>query len=256
MKLRATTPRAASLGFAAALASLLAASQAAGAPAAQPRPAVARGKFLVATEKLVDPNFRETVILMLEYETHGALGVVINRPTDVKLALVLPDVEELRERPETVFIGGPVARDRMVLLVRTGQAPEDSERVLDEVFVTSSLDVLRRTIRDAKASDRFRAFVGYAGWAPQQLDEEIARGDWNVTAGDPASVFEKEPAELWRELNERAGGQWVRAPAAVPATVRAAATPAQPPPLRLSARSAAMPCRRRRGTPRVRRRSP
>jgi putative transcriptional regulator len=210
VKVRATTPRVASLGIAAVLASLLATPPARGAPPT--KPAVARGKFLVATDNLVDPNFRETVVLMLEYGDDGALGVVINRPTDVKLSLVLPNVEELESRADTVFLGGPVARDRMVLLVRTTSAPQASERILDGVFVTSNLDVLRQMVRSPQASDRFRAFVGYAGWAPGQLDEEIARGDWNVTAGEPASLFEKDPANVWRELNERAGGTWVRAP--------------------------------------------
>lgn len=178
MKLGATTPRATPLGIAAAVTALLAASLAAAAPEVEPRPTLARGKLLVANERLVDPNFRETVVLLLEYDADGALGVVINRPTDVKLALLLPDVEELRERSETVFLGGPVGRDRMLLLVRTGgDAPEESQRIFDDVFVTASLDVLRRVIRDPGPRDRFRAFVGFAGWAPRQLDDEIARGD-------------------------------------------------------------------------------
>ncbi|HEY8514706.1 MAG TPA: YqgE/AlgH family protein [Candidatus Binatia bacterium] len=222
MKLGATTPRATPLGIAAAVTALLAASLAAAAPEVEPRPTLARGKLLVANERLVDPNFRETVVLLLEYDADGALGVVINRPTDVKLALLLPDVEELRERSETVFLGGPVGRDRMLLLVRTGgDAPEESQRIFDDVFVTASLDVLRRVIRDPGPRDRFRAFVGFAGWAPRQLDDEIARGDWSVVPGDARPVFDGNPNEVWRELNERARGQWVRAPDPRPATLGA-----------------------------------
>lgn len=176
------------------------------------RPEPGRGKFLVASEGLADPNFRRTVVLLLEYERDGALGVVINRPTDVRLASLLPDVSELSGRSELAYVGGPVARDRMILLIRASAPPGASARVLDDVFITSSLDVLRELSRDASDARRFRAYVGYAGWGPRQLDDEIARGDWSVTPGEPASVFASDPAKLWSELRERAQGQWVRAP--------------------------------------------
>lgn len=198
-----------------ALLAALTTTDAHGGPA--PRPDLARGKFLVASESLVDPNFRETVVLLLEYEAGGgALGVVINRPTDVTLATLLPDVEELSGRADMAFIGGPVARDRMILLIRAQAPPQESARVLDDVFITSSLDVLREASRARAAGDagRFRAYVGYTGWAPQQLDDEIARGDWNVTQGEPASVFAKDPKKVWTELRERTSGRWVRGPGA------------------------------------------
>lgn len=193
-----------------ALSAALTIGDAHGAPA--PRSEPARGKFLVANESLSDPNFRETVILLLEYEAGGALGVVINRPTGVTLATLLPDVEELSGRADMAFVGGPVAPDRMILLIRAQAPPEASARVLDGVFITSSLDVLRDMSRDAGDARRFRAYVGYTGWAPQQLDAEIARGDWSVLQGEPGSVFATDPGRVWPELRERVTGQWVRAP--------------------------------------------
>lgn len=174
-------------------------------------PGLARGKLLVASDALLDPNFARSVVLLLEYEPEGALGVVINRPTDVKLSSVLPEVEELATRPDTVFLGGPVARDRMVLLVRGGDASEESARVVDDVFITSSLDVLRELSRQGAEKTSFRAYVGYAGWGPGQLDREVRRGDWSIARGEAASVFEKPPEDLWYHLHER-GGEWVRAP--------------------------------------------
>lgn len=201
----------------------LATGDASAAPAPAPDPA--RGKLLVARERLTDPNFRETVILLLEYAPDGALGVVINRPTDIPLATLLPDVTELSGRPDPAYVGGPVARDRMILLIRASTAPEASARVLDEVFITSSLDVLRELSRDAADARRFRAYVGYAGWGPRQLDDEIQRGDWSVTAGEPGSVFAKDPKKLWSELTERTSGQWVRAEDAWRAVARDHDTP-------------------------------
>jgi len=233
-----------------ALLAALVGSDASAAPAAPAEPA--RGKLLVARERLTDPNFRETVILLLEYAPDGALGVVINRPTDVPLATLLPDVTELTGRPDLAYVGGPVARDRMILLIRASSPPEASARVLDEVFITSSLDVLREMSRDTADARRFRAYVGYAGWGPRQLDDEIQRGDWSVTAGEPSSVFAKDPKKLWRELTERTSGQWVRAEDAwravarhhdtppVTASQRSTGSVALPPPARKAWRAATL----------------
>lgn len=199
--------------LAALLATLVAAaSVAAAVPAAAAR--LARGKMLVASERLPDPNFRRKVILLLEYDESGALGVIVNQPTDVPLASVLPEVPELKDRPDTVFLGGPVARDRMIVLVRTKTPPGAAARVLDELFITASFDALRNLARDATP---FRAFVGYAGWGPGQLDSELGRGDWDVVPGHAAKVLAREPAKLWDELHESARGEWVRTAPFAPA---------------------------------------
>src|SRR5262245_59805523 len=105
--------------------------------AAPTRPA--RGRFLVANRSLRDPTFVETVVLLVDYDDNCALGVVVNRPTDVPLSAALPEVEELNKRKDTVFLGGPVARDRMVLLLRAQDAPAQSVLVFDTVYATGSL---------------------------------------------------------------------------------------------------------------------
>jgi putative transcriptional regulator len=253
---RAATHRRASVPASAVLTALLllgAATDGRGSPA--PRPEIARGKLLVASDQLADPNFQKTVVLLLEYAPTGALGVIINRPTDVKLSSLLPEVDELRDRGDTVLIGGPVARDRMIVLLRTTKPPPQSAVVIDGVYITAGLDALHALPRDKGATANLRAYVGYTGWDMQQLDAEIARGDWKVTAADAATLFDKPPAGLWRELNERTTGEWVRAPRSW--TPARADAPAGPPcrAVPVSARSAASPCRRRPGTPDEHRRS-
>lgn len=192
---------------------LLLAGAAPQAAAEGPRPELARGKLLVASDKLVDPNFRETVVLLLEHDASGALGVALNRPTEVRVALLLPEVEELGERPDTVFLGGPVARDRMVILVRAPSQPAESVQVVDGVYATARLDLLRELASTPRAESRFRVYVGFAGWAPQQLEAEVERGDWHILSGDAASVFHADPATLWPKLHERSSGQWARSEA-------------------------------------------
>lgn len=166
---------------------------------------LAKGKFLVASRTLQDPNFAETVILLVDYDRDGALGVVVNRPTDVALVEALPEIGELRRRDDVIYLGGPVARDRMLLLVRTRQQPPQSLRVFDRVFASGSLDALRKSMA---RGDAIRAYAGYTGWGPGQLDREVTRGDWFIGPADSNAVFAERPAALWNTLIERYSGDW------------------------------------------------
>jgi len=173
---------------------------------------LARGRFLVANRSLRDPTFVETVVLLVDYDDHGALGVVVNRPTDVPLVAALPEVKELKKRKDTVFLGGPVARDRMVLLLRADAAPPESIEVFERVYATGSLSALRHSIGHGEA---VRAYAGYAGWGPGQLDAEVARGDWLIGPADSKAIFDDPPNALWSRFVERFSGDWASAPAAV-----------------------------------------
>jgi putative transcriptional regulator len=176
------------------------------------REELAKGKFLVASRRLQDPNFKETVVLLIEYGLNGAMGLVINRPSVVKLATVFPDIKELKQRKDNIYVGGPVAANQMLLLIRSTQTPEQSTPVTDDVYISSSWNVLERLMKKKATKDeRFRLFAGYAGWAPNQLDFERTRGDWHVLKADAETVFAQKPLEIWQELIHRASAKWVRA---------------------------------------------
>ena len=175
-----------------------------------------RGMFLVAAPTLRDPNFARTVVLLLEYDETGALGLVINRPTEASLHDVLvtplPNSED-----HTVFAGGPVEFRRLIALLRSPVAVDGAERLFGDVHASASMDTLRRVLeRDVRAAD-VHAYLGYAGWSPGQLDAEIARGDWIVTPADAESIFDTPPGDVWRKLMRRNAGRWVRAGDARPA---------------------------------------
>lgn len=172
-------------------------------PTTLPSAELAKGKFLVASRELIDPNFSETVVLLIEYEQYGAMGVVLNRPTEVKLATVLPDMEEVQKQTDTVSIGGPVARTQMLLLIRSGSPPKETQHVFGDVYIGASRTLLQRLMTEAKARKQVRVYAGYAGWGPGQLDQEVARGDWLVLPADAEVVFDKAPAEIWLELIRR-----------------------------------------------------
>ena len=171
---------------------------------------LSKGKFLVASRQLIDPNFTETVVLLVEYDRSGVMGLVLNRPTEMRLSTVLPDMEGLQDLPDTVYVGGPVAKSQMLLLIRSGSKPEDARLILDDIYVSSSRALLRKMIDDRNPGQTFRLYAGHAGWAPGQLDQEVARGGWHVLQADGATVFEKTPSEIWPELIQRSSALWVR----------------------------------------------
>ena len=142
----------------------------------------AKGRFLIASRDLRDPNFEQTVVLLVDYSADGATGVIVNRPTKTRAAQLLPEVEELEEREDKVWLGGPVATWQMVLLARSSERREGTHLVFDDVIFSGSKDVLKRLIGE---EGEFRIYVGHAGWAPGQLDREIERGGWHIL---PATV--------------------------------------------------------------------
>ncbi len=170
-------------------------------PPQQPRPSskLAKGRFLVASRDLEDPNFVETVILLLDYSGKSAMGLVINRNTDVRLAELLPEVEGLKNRTETVFAGGPVGRDALMLLVRSREPLEEAKFVFQDVYVTASPNLLEELAAEA-GNPRYRAYVGYAGWGAGQLDFEVAMGSWHIVPAQAATVFDSSPAQIWKQL--------------------------------------------------------
>ena len=171
---------------------------------------LARGMFLIAGRGLVDPNFSKSVVLLLEYDAGGALGLIVNRPTDVPLSDLLPDVEELEEREDIVYLGGPVSKNHIMVLMRSDQHPPQAGRVFADTYVSSSMETLKQALSMNRDGGAIRAFVGYAGWGPGQLDQELLRGDWYVSPGSEAVVFERASEDIWPELIEKHSGQWVR----------------------------------------------
>jgi putative transcriptional regulator len=169
-----------------------------------------RGVFLLSAEQLIDPNFSQTVVVLLEYSAEGAMGLVINRPTNVRLSEVFPDIRWLRRRRDRLFVGGPVHVEQLLLLVRSKEKPEDSFPVFGDVYVCSSVEELERIVENRSPDEDFRTYAGYAGWAPGQLDSEVMRGDWHIMRADAESVFSPTPEKLWQELIHKTRAQWTK----------------------------------------------
>ena len=163
---------------------------------------LAKGVFLVAAPSLNDPNFRQTVVLVLEHGPEGTLGLILNRATTVLLSEALPRVGALKGTSHRLFIGGPVQPNTVLLLSRLIDPQPDMRSVFDSVYVIGTPDALERIITNAAPADRFRAFAGYAGWGPGQLSSEMLQGAWAVLPPE-SNLFERDPATLWSESLDR-----------------------------------------------------
>ena len=169
--------------------------------------ATLKGRLLVATPGLVDPNFFRTVVLLVEHNEEGAAGVVLNRPSDMSLTDgPLSAWEDVAADPPLVFVGGPVQPAAAVCLgrARPEATPEGFEPVLDRLGV---IDIGREIAELRPALDRIRVFAGYAGWGPGQLEGEIKEGAWYVLDADPEDALCPQPGGLWRFVLKRQGGQ-------------------------------------------------
>jgi putative transcriptional regulator len=169
--------------------------------------------FLVAKGELSDPNFRQAVVLVAQGLAAGPIGVVINRPTDVGLADALPNVKGIEKVQDKLFSGGPVGRNVVVFLFRSAEPRKDSVAVMEDVHLSFDSDLLAELIARDKPMEGLRVFAGHAGWAPGQLEAEVARGLWSAAKPDARSIFESKPETLWLELTRRAASITARAAA-------------------------------------------
>lgn len=160
--------------------------------------------FLVAKPGLRDPNFSETVVLItLPTAGGGPLGVIINRPLGRRLSELVPEASKVPETTDRIFFGGPVARAALLFLVRAKEPPEDSLHVLADVYLSANPELLERLVAGLPLQGEARIYAGHAGWAPGQLQGEIARGGWWVTPADVKAIFDQDPATIWPELVKR-----------------------------------------------------
>lgn len=156
----------------------------------------------MASPDLEDPNFRRTVVLVLAHDGDGALGVVINRPTDISVGDALADWERVASEPACLHAGGPVEPDSAVAL---GEGPPDSTAPSPDGIVGA----MRTVDLDGQPDDyrAVRVFVGYSGWGGGQLDSEIARGDWIVVDAIVGDLTTATSESLWRDVLRRQRGR-------------------------------------------------
>ena len=163
-----------------------------------------RGQLLIAGPRLLDPNFQRTVVLIIEHSPEGALGLVLNRPSETSVGEVVSELEDLLATEDSVFIGGPVQPGGLIILARF---PEPDAAAL---LSFADVGILRAEVplEDPPELLAARAFAGHAGWGPGQLDDELERGDWILEAATVDDAFTPAPEELWAAVLARKGGSY------------------------------------------------
>ena len=181
---------------------LLQAPHAAGAPA-QEDLAPGRGVLLVSAGHIQDPRFRKAVIVLLQAGPGGALGVIINKPTATRVSSRFRGLGGRGRSGDPLYFGGPVGGHELLMLRRTDRANADWVAVVDGVFVTNRHTAMMDALMAGRTEEEVRVFAGYAGWAADQLEGEIKRGDWFLLAADAALIFRRDATKLWPELDRK-----------------------------------------------------
>jgi putative transcriptional regulator len=164
----------------------------------------ARGQLLIAGPSLVDHNFWRTVVLVVEHSPEGALGLVLNRPSETTVGEAISELGQLLDVEEALYVGGPVQPSALIVLAEFERPDEAALISFEDVGVLAGGDA-----DDPVAGvGRSRGFVGHAGWGPGQLDSEVERGDWILEPARREDAFTEEPLELWQTVLTRKGGSY------------------------------------------------
>jgi putative transcriptional regulator len=160
-----------------------------------------RGQYLIAGRNLKDPNFLRTVVLIVEHNEAGAMGLVLNRPTNVEIRKALAGHFELPEADAPVYYGGPVEPAALFLLHDSAEQSGGELPILPGLFVGANAEVFEKVVTTAAATGaRYKVFAGCAGWGPGQLEGELERADWHVAPAETEDVFDGDPYDQWERL--------------------------------------------------------
>ena len=155
--------------------------------------------LLVARAELPDSNFKDSVVLVMNNIGPAPAGVIINRPTRIAVSRLFPDLERLAQLDDKLYFGGPVETALVSFLFRTDTPPEHATQVLDGVHFSTNGELLRKLLGRDKPMDGLRIFIGHSGWAPGQLEAEIARGDWALAPAETDTLFDRKSEHPWPE---------------------------------------------------------
>jgi putative transcriptional regulator len=164
-------------------------------PAADAKPVTAI--LLTARGGLPDSFFADSVVLVMNNLGPGPVGIIVNRPTQIVVSQLFPDSPRFARLHEKVYFGGPVEFGSVWFLFRAATPPEHAIRAFDGVYLSTDRGLLLRLLGRSKPMAGLRILIGHAGWAPGQLEAEIARGDWSVARPDPDKIFNGKSEHPW-----------------------------------------------------------
>ena len=164
-----------------------------------------RGQLLIASPGIADPSFFRTVLLIGHHDEQGALGLVLNRPSEAQVAEAAPPLAAMGGEDGLPYLGGPVTPEGVVVVAEFDDPGDAALLAFGNVGVPSARVDLEAL---PDVTERTRVYAGHAGWGPGQLDEEMEREDWIVAPATPDAVFCDDAEELWAAVLRRLGGSY------------------------------------------------
>jgi len=171
------------------------------------------GKFLVASRDLGEPAFAESVIVLVQYDRTGTVGLAINRITKIPISEALSELASAKNHEDPVFVGGPVEAEAVRALVRSRLAPDLAQHIFGDLYMVWQRRALERELMAKRSPAVFRVYLGYCGWARGQLESEVRAGGWHIfdaaTVGKQ-NVFDADPDGMWEKLIAKTERQLAR----------------------------------------------
>ncbi len=168
---------------------------------------LAVGKVLVAARDLPDPVFAKSVVLLVHYDKTGTLGLMLNHRTHVPISSALSSIKDAAGHSDPIFLGGPVEMGTVLALMRAPAKPDGADAVLGHTYFISTKTGLVKALQGASKPSDLRIYLGYCGWAPQQLETEVSEGRWYIFDGSDAVAFDAKPDTLWTRLIAKTEGR-------------------------------------------------
>jgi putative transcriptional regulator len=153
--------------------------------------------LLVARPELPDFSFRDSIVLVMNNLGHAPAGLIVNRPTQIGVSHLFPELERLAQLQDKLYFGGPVEIESVWFLFRADAPPEHAVKACDGVYLSANRELLLKLLDRDKPMDGLRIFIGHSGWAPGQLQAEIARGDWTLAPAESDRIFNGKSDRPW-----------------------------------------------------------
>ena len=160
-------------------------------------------KLLVASRGLADPNFAESVVLLIQYDQRGAFGLIINHRTQAPISRLLQDLNAAKHGADPIYIGGPVEMARVFGLFKSPKRPDEGTSVLSGVYLAVSKALLEKALAASSGPGDLRLYLGYCGWGGGQLENEVRLGGWWIFEANAGVVFDPDPGSVWSRLIAR-----------------------------------------------------
>jgi len=161
------------------------------------------GKLLVSSRDVSDPNFAESVVLLIQYDQESTVGLMINHRTREPISSIIQNLDIGKRGAEPIYIGGPVEMTSVLALFTSRKKPEEATAILNEVYLVSSKRLLEKTLTAGSGPTDLRLYLGYCGWAGGQLENEVRRGGWWIFDANASVVFDPHPGSVWSRFIAR-----------------------------------------------------